>query len=127
MGDVNQRLVVYKRLASCVNDREVGEIKEELTDRYGDLPVAAGNLLRVITFKNFLRQFLINSVDYNSKEVILTFHPLAKASLEKILTLIENDPGKFRFSPDLKLSFVCKARDWKEVMAEVKKTLAIIV
>lgn len=127
MGDVNQRLVVYKRLASCVNDREVGEIKEELTDRYGDLPVVVSNLLRVITFKNFLRQFLINSVDYNSKEVILTFHPLAKASLEKILTLIENDPGKFRFSPDLKLSFVCKARDWKEVMAEVKKTLAIIV
>jgi len=121
--DVNQRLVVYKRLASCMDDHEVEEMREELTDRYGSLPVAVSNLLSVITFKNFLRKYLINEIDYNGREIILTFHPHAKGSLERILALIERDPQRCRFSPEMKLSIAHKARDWKEVMSEVKKLL----
>ncbi|KPJ59442.1 MAG: hypothetical protein AMJ42_01970 [Deltaproteobacteria bacterium DG_8] len=121
--DVNQRLVVYKRLAFCMYDRDVEEIREEMTDRYGNLPIAASNLLSVIMLKNLLRQFLINSIDYNGKEIILTFHPSAKDSLERILALIESDPRRFRFSPEMKLSVTYRARDWKEVMDEVKKLL----
>jgi len=123
IGDVNQRLVVYKRLSSCMCDQEVYEIKEELNDRFGDLPPAVDNLLSIITFKNVLRQFLITSIDYNSKDVIITFHPQARDSLEKILVLIEGDPEKFRLSPELKLSIAYRKRDWKEVMNEVKKLL----
>ena len=104
-------------------DREVEEIGEELTDRYGSLPIAASNLLSLIRLKNFLRQFLVNSIDYNGKEIMLTFHPLAKDSLERILALIESDPERFRFSPEMKLRVAYKARDWKEVMDEVKKLL----
>jgi transcription-repair coupling factor (superfamily II helicase) len=121
--DINQRLVVYKRLASCMQDREVEEIGGELRDRFGRLPAAVSNLLRVITFKNFLRQFLITSVDWNGKEAILTFHPRAGGSLEKIMALIERDPERFRLSPELKLSIACEKRDWQEVMDEVKKLL----
>jgi transcription-repair coupling factor (superfamily II helicase) len=121
--DVNQRLVVYKRLASCMQDREVEEIGEELSDRFGRLPVEVNNLLGVITFKNLLRRYLIASIDCNGSEIILTFHPHARDSLEKILALIESDPGRFRLSPELKLSVACEKRDWKEVMGEVKKLL----
>jgi len=123
IGDVNQRLVVYKRLASCMDDREVKEIREELTDRYGSLPVAVSNLLSVIIFKNFLRKYLISRIDYTGKEIMLTFHPQAKGSLERILALIESDPKRFRFSPEMRLSIAHRARDWKEVMGEVKKLL----
>ena len=121
--DVNQRLVIYKRLASCVYDKEVEEIKEELSDRFGNLPAAVSNLLKVITFKNFLRKFLITGIDYNFKRIMLTFHPLAKDSLEMILAIIESDPGRFGLSPELKFSIAHQARDWKEVMDEVKKIL----
>ncbi len=123
IGDVNQRLVIYKRLASCMDDREVEEVKEELTDRYGILPPVVDDLMEIITFKNFLRQFLVSSIDYNGREIILTFHPQARGSLEKILSLIESDPKRFRLSPELKLRIGFKARDGKEIMGEVKKLL----
>jgi transcription-repair coupling factor (superfamily II helicase) len=123
IGDVNQRLVIYKRLASCMDDREVEEVKEELTDRYGILPPVVDDLMEIITFKNFLRQFLVSSIDYNGREIILTFHPQARGSLEKILSLIESDSKRFKLSPELKLSIGFKARDGKEIMGEVKKLL----
>jgi len=123
IGDVNQRLVIYKRLASCMDDREVDEIREELTDRYGILPPVVDNLLEIIAFKNFLRGVLVSCIDYNGKEIILTFHPQAKGPLEKILALIESNSKRFKFSPELKLSIAFKARDWKEVIDEVKKLL----
>jgi transcription-repair coupling factor (superfamily II helicase) len=121
--DVNQRLVVYKRLASCICDRGVEEIREELTDRYGNLPMAVSNLFSLIKFEHFVRQFLVSNIDYNGKEIILTLHPLAKGSLERILALIESDSKRFRFSPELKLSVAYKAGDWRDVMGEVKKLL----
>ncbi|MCK5255212.1 MAG: transcription-repair coupling factor, partial [Deltaproteobacteria bacterium] len=123
IGDVNQRLVAYKRLSSCMCDQEVEGIKEELNDRFGDIPQVVGNLLGIITFKNVLRQFLITSLDYNDSDIILAFHPKAKDSLKRILALIEGNPKRFRFSPELKLKIAYKKRDWKEVMDEVKKIL----
>jgi len=121
--DINQRLVIYKRLSLCKSDRDVEEIGEELTDRYGNLPRVVSNLLSVIILKNLLRKFLIKKLDYNGKEIILTFHPLAKDCLERILTFIESDLKRFKFSPELKLSVAYKAREWKEVIAEVKRLL----
>ncbi|MCK5513260.1 MAG: hypothetical protein KAJ00_02070, partial [Deltaproteobacteria bacterium] len=76
-----------------------------------------------ITFKNVLRQFLITSLDYNDSDIILAFHPKAKDSLKRILALIEGNPKRFRFPPELKLKIAYKKRDWKEVMDEVKKIL----
>ena len=106
-----------------MDDREVDEIREELTDRYGFLPPVVNDLMEMITFKNFLRGFLVSCLDYNGKEIIVTFHPHAKGPLEKILALIKSNAKRFRLSPELKLSIGFKARNGKEVISEVKKLL----
>jgi transcription-repair coupling factor (superfamily II helicase) len=123
IADVNQRLVFYKRLASCMDDASVAEVQEELGDRFGSPPPTVSNLLSVITLKNFLRPFFITSINYNGTEITLTFHPQGEDSLEKILTLIENDPQRFRLSPDLKLSIAYTGGDWTDVVHEVRKLL----
>jgi len=123
IADVNQRLVFYKRLASCIDDTSVAEVQAELGDRFGPPPPTVNNLLSVITLKNFLRPFFITSINYNGREISLTFHRQAEDSLEKILTLIESDPQRFRLSPDLKLSIAYTGGDWKDVVHEVRKLL----
>ena len=123
IADVNQRLVFYKRLASCMDDTSVAEVQAELGDRFGPPPPTVNNLLSVITLKNFLRPFFITSINYNGREISLTFHRQAEDSLEKILTLIESDPQRFRLSPDLKLSIAYTGGDWKDVVHEVRKLL----
>jgi transcription-repair coupling factor (superfamily II helicase) len=48
---VNERLVLYKRLASCRDDAEVDRLRDEILDRYGPLPPDAHHLLEVIRLK----------------------------------------------------------------------------
>ena len=56
VASVNQRLVLYKRLASCRDDAEVDGIRDELLDRFGALPVEVQNLIEVIRLKIVARR-----------------------------------------------------------------------
>jgi transcription-repair coupling factor (superfamily II helicase) len=49
--DLDQRLIAYRRLAKMTELKDISEFKSELTDRYGELPVEAGNLLMKIMLK----------------------------------------------------------------------------
>jgi transcription-repair coupling factor (superfamily II helicase) len=123
IGDVNQRLVLYKRLASCMDDQSVEGVKEELGDRFGTPPAMVSNLLSIITLKNTLRQFLITRLDYNGREITATFHEQAHGSLDTILKLIETDSQRFRLSPDFKLTIAYEGGEWKDVINEVRQLL----
>ena len=123
IADVNQRLVFYKRLSSCLDDAGVAEVHGELNDRFGPPPAPVSNLLQVISFKNFLRPFFITGINYTGREITLTFHPQAEDALGTILSLIESDPRRFRLSPDGKLSIAHTGNSWADVMQEVKKLL----
>src|SRR5262249_23792736 len=49
--DVNQRLVVYKRLAGLRGAADAGEIATELTDRYGPMPPLVHTVVRGVEFR----------------------------------------------------------------------------
>ncbi len=123
IGDVNQRLVLYKRLSSCMDDHSVEVIREELGDRFGPPPEMVSNLLSIITLKNTLRRFLITRLDYNGREITATFHEQAHGSLDTILNLIETDPKRFRLSPDLKLTIAYGGGEWRDVINEMSQLL----
>ena len=106
-----------------MDDLSVEAVRDELGDRFGPLPVMLSNLLSIITLKNILRQFFITRLDYNGREIIVTFHEQAQDSLDMILRLIETDPQRFKLSPDLKLTVSYDGGDWKGVMNEVRQLL----
>ena len=46
-SDVHERLVLYKRLASCGDDEEFERLREELIDRFGELPPPTEAIFRL--------------------------------------------------------------------------------
>lgn len=101
--DVNQRLVLYRRIAGISTDDELRDIAEELEDRFGSLPQEVKTLLEVARIKNILRQWMVLSVDQARHHLIFTFHEQAGAALDKILGLVAAAPDRFRFTPDNRL------------------------
>src|SRR5262249_37080167 len=57
--DVNQRLVVYRRLAGLRAAADADEIAAELADRYGPIPPLVDTLLRVMEFRRRLKALRI--------------------------------------------------------------------
>ena len=56
------RLDLYRRLADAKNDDEIEMIREELKDRFGDLPQEASMLLRVAGLRIFAKQHGITEI-----------------------------------------------------------------
>ena len=101
--DVNQRLVLYRRIASTLTDDESRDIEEEMRDRYGVLPEQVELLLEVARLRIVLRALLITSVDYYKGCLVFSFHDDASEQLDHILRIVSADPGRFKFTPELKL------------------------
>ena len=60
--DVNTRLSLYKRLASCVSEDEFTDLKVELIDRFGFLPEASENLFKLSKLKRLATDSGINKI-----------------------------------------------------------------
>jgi len=120
--DIHQRLKIYKRLAGGLEADQIESLKEELRDRFGPLPESVENLLIISGIKLCLKNYLVNYLDFNGKEVILGFHPEATKSRDKILELIAYYKNRAKFTPDHRLIIkVSPEKDWKKAMEEVKK------
>ena len=69
------RLDLYRRLADVANDAEVQSIREELIDRFGELPDEAISLLRVAQLRAFAKSLGVREVVAAGK--FLRISPLA--------------------------------------------------
>ncbi len=69
--DVSLRLSFYKRLASCRDEQELDDVQVELIDRFGLLPDAAKNLVKITELKMQAQQLGIKRLEANSKGGVL--------------------------------------------------------
>ncbi|MGN0012835.1 MAG: transcription-repair coupling factor [Candidatus Bruticola sp.] len=62
IGDPQQKVVLYKRIASVESNDKLQDIREELRDRYGKLPELTEHLLSLVRIKLKCRSMLIPSI-----------------------------------------------------------------
>jgi len=121
VSDVNQRLVLYRRIAAVLAEEETFDIEAEMRDRYGVLPAQAALLLEVARLRVTLRSLLITAVDYYKGCLVFSFHDDASEQLDHIVRTISADPGRFKFTPDQKLH--ARVASGTDLTAEVRSVL----
>lgn len=101
IGDNKQKMEIYKRIADLEELGEVGDIYDELLDRFGDLPDAAISLLAVAKLKLLAKKLAIYQLSQEEENVLLKFSDnqfLACADFPKISQKYRNNlsfiPGK---------------------------------
>jgi transcription-repair coupling factor (superfamily II helicase) len=103
--DVHERLVLYKRLASCRTPDELALMQEELIDRYGDLPDHARALLAVHKLRMATRAYGITRLNVSADGMSVQFVPKPPLDPGKIIALIQSRAGYKLAGPDrLKLN-----------------------
>jgi transcription-repair coupling factor (superfamily II helicase) len=109
--NVNQRLVLYKRLASCREDSEVDRIRDEILDRFGPMPVQAENLLTVIRLKVLARKLGVVAVDSANGEIVLTAAETTNIDPQRLVNLLTQARGGLRVSPSHKIHATAPGND----------------
>jgi transcription-repair coupling factor (superfamily II helicase) len=121
---VSQRLVIYKRLASCRDDAEIDRIRDELLDRYGSLPEEAANLFEVIRLKAQARRLGIKAVDFAKGEIVLTAADQSKLDPQRLLDLLHQAGAGMRIAPDRKIYARAPKGDSAQLFAAARNLLA---
>lgn len=88
--DVHERLVLYKRLASCDNDSEIDAIHEELIDRFGLPPQTVKTLIDSHRLRLAARELGIQKIDASEVAIQLTFIKNPPIDPMKIIGLIQS-------------------------------------
>jgi len=86
--DMNQRLMLYKKVAAARTDEEIDRVLEEATDRYGPLPASVLNLADYGRIRVMADRLGIDSIDREGRLVVLKFRPQAKLDPVRLLTFV---------------------------------------
>jgi transcription-repair coupling factor (superfamily II helicase) len=98
IGDENQRLRVYRRIANAADESEREAVEKELADRYGPVPQAVRNLLDYSALKTLAQKIGIETVDRRAGVVNIKFHKDARIDPEKLMRLVREIKGA-QFTP----------------------------
>ncbi|MDE2209037.1 MAG: transcription-repair coupling factor [Betaproteobacteria bacterium] len=99
-SDVHERLVLYKRLASCESVAELDLLREELVDRFGPTPEPAQALVACHRLRLAARPLGVVKVDAGPERTTLQFVKEPPFDTGRLILLIQKD-GRVRFAgPD---------------------------
>ena len=94
-----QKLDIYKRIAGIENERECDDMREELIDRFGQVPKSVENLLRIALIRAHAHRLYMPEVKGKNERVSFTLRPDAPIRVENIPLLISDYNGKLKFDP----------------------------
>jgi transcription-repair coupling factor (superfamily II helicase) len=124
LPSVNQRLVLYKRLSSCRDDAEVDAIRDELLDRFGELPAEAQNLIEVIRLKILARRLGILAIDVQRGELVLTAADSTSLDPQRLVNLMTQARSGVRVAPGHKIFAPAPEGDAAELVGAARRLLA---
>lgn len=100
--DIDQRMIIYRRLSRLEDLKKLREFKLELTDRYGRLPKEAENLLLKIMLRIICVKTGITQLDMSGTGLTFIFSKNYVKNPVALKELAEDNKG-WKFDSDLKL------------------------
>ena len=101
--DIDQRLLMYRRLSGRLSKAEIDDLAEELLDCYGPLSPEAANLLEVVQAKGILREIGIKRLDMSDGLITVTFADGNHIDQQKLVAEVLKHPRRYQLTPDNQL------------------------
>jgi transcription-repair coupling factor (superfamily II helicase) len=92
VADMNQRLMLYRKVAAARHDPEIDRVLEEAADRYGPLPASVLNLADYGRIRIMADRLGIDAIDREGRVVVLKFRPQAKIDPVRLVALVRQRP-----------------------------------
>jgi transcription-repair coupling factor (superfamily II helicase) len=108
--DMNQRLMVYRKVAAARTDQELDSALDEMRDRYGAPPPSVLNLAEYGRIRIKADRLGVDTVDREGRLVVIKFRPNAKIDPHRLLKVVGEWPGA-TFVPPVSLKLDMDAKE----------------
>ncbi|HEY9322759.1 MAG TPA: transcription-repair coupling factor [Candidatus Methylopumilus sp.] len=99
-GDINERLVLYKRLSGLNDHEALMDMKEELIDRFGVMPEQTQSLISFHDLRIFIQHLDIKKIDASDTSIQITFASDSKMDPLKLIKHLSEDKRCRMNGPD---------------------------
>jgi transcription-repair coupling factor (superfamily II helicase) len=97
--DMNQRLMVYRKVAAVRSEPELATILDEVRDRYGPPPDSVLNLAEYGRIRILADRLGVESIDREGRLVVIRFRPQAKIDPMRLVKVVHEWPGAVLVPP----------------------------
>ena len=121
--DVHLRLMLYKRIASAESHDELREMQVEMIDRFGLLPAAARNFMRIAAIKLEASGLGIEKIDAARAGGYVVFSKRTRVDPVALVRLVQNDSQTYRMPGAERLQFRLEMPDDDDRFTFVERLL----
>ncbi len=120
--DLALRMALYRRVADLKDKAGIEALAAEMIDRFGPLPEAASNLLKIVEARNAARKAGIQKIEVGPKGALVTFVNDSFPNPLGLVEWINRLKGQARLRPDQKLFL---ARDFGNGQARLSGAVSL--
>ena len=121
--DINDRLVLYKRISSANNEHEIDQFNDELMDRFGPIPEETKNLERIMRLKLRAQEIGISNLEWINGQIIISADISNKFDSNRILKRIQDPKDLFSIDRDKRLCYPTSLLQGEEMFQKTSKLI----
>ena len=120
--DLDLRMGLYRRLNDVDDKAALDSFAAEMIDRFGALPEATDNLVKVIEIKLNAKKACVAKIDVGPKGALVAFHDDRPPNIDGLLAYVERLGGIAKLRPDSRLALT---RSWPDPQARLNGALQL--
>jgi transcription-repair coupling factor (superfamily II helicase) len=125
VGEENQRLRLYKKIAGGATEKAIADLRAEMEDRYGPLPDSTVYLLEAATLRLECERMGIAQIDRRRSELQIRFTENAQVDPQHLMRLVARNAKRgAQFTPQGVLKYPLSSSRPDEVLLEIRELLA---
>ncbi len=120
LGDVHQRLLFYKRISNANSEEKLSNIRMELIDRFGVLPIAVKQLFSVHEIRLQAENLGVTKVDIHQNGGYIEFSPDTPVQAISIIQMMQKQPTYFRMEGGQRLKIMVALQEYEKRIRFIK-------
>jgi transcription-repair coupling factor (superfamily II helicase) len=129
IDSAQQKMEVYKKIASIQTRDELERVYAELIDRFGPLPDEAQSLLALAEIRIICRKIAVSSLKERAGLVRVEFNKVSKVKIDRLIRLMQESAGKVKLDPKMPNILILQTGNigLKEKSEFIREKLAALV
>jgi transcription-repair coupling factor (superfamily II helicase) len=122
-GDIHERLMLYKRLASAEDSESLQALQEELIDRFGQLPEPVRTLIETHRLRISVKPIGVQKLDATAENISIQLRPDSPIDPSRVIVLIQKDK-RFKLGGQDKVRFAAESKDLAQRLMQIREALS---
>jgi transcription-repair coupling factor (superfamily II helicase) len=122
ISDENQKIEMYKKIASISDQQDLFDIEEEIEDRFGDIPTMVRNLLSIAYVKQLAQMCGISNIGQRNNNIAIKFKTDKFIKAQTAMQIASDYKGRILFTASEQPYFTLKCSDEKpeELLKDIR-------